>query len=140
MSTTHITAAPARTIAAPSAGSLLRDGALATVVAAAATAVVAAAGQAAGISLAIAGTPIPPSGFATMTVIFSVLGLVIALGLRRFARSPRTAWIRTTVVLTVLSFVPDVIADAAVATKVFLMLTHVVAAAIVIPAVARRLS
>jgi hypothetical protein len=35
--------------------------------------------------------------------------------------------------------VPDVLADAAVATKILLMLTHVVAAAIVIPAVARRL-
>jgi hypothetical protein len=39
----------------------------------------------------------------------------------------------------VLSFVPDVLADAGVATKILLMLTHVVAAAIVIPAVARRL-
>jgi hypothetical protein len=75
-----------------------------------------------------------------LTVIFSVLGLAIATALRRFARRPRTAWIRTTVVLTALSFVPDVLADAAVPTKVLLVLTHVVAAAIVIPAVARRLS
>jgi hypothetical protein len=73
-------------------------------------------------------------------VIFSVLGLVIAASLRRFARWPRTVWLRTTVALTVLSFVPDVLADAAVATKILLMLTHVAAAAIVIPAVARRLS
>jgi hypothetical protein len=56
-----------------------------------------------------------------------------------FARHPRTAWIRTTVVLTVLSLVPDVLADAAVTTKMLLMVTHLVAAAIVIPAVARRL-
>jgi hypothetical protein len=48
--------------------------------------------------------------------------------------------VRTTVALTVLSFVPDVIAPAAPATKALLMLTHVVAAAIVIPAIARRLS
>ena len=140
MSATTSTTAPATTTGAPSAGSLLRGGAVATVLAAAATAVVAAAGQAVGISLAVSGTPIPPSGFATLTVIFSVLGLIIALGLRRFAGSPRTAWIRTTVALTVLSFVPDVLADAAVATKVLLMVTHVVAAAIVIPVVARRLS
>jgi hypothetical protein len=133
------TTAPTTTTAAPSAGSLLRRGAVATVLAAAATAVVATAGQAIGISLAVAGAPIPPTGFATLTVIFSVLGLLIALVLRRFAGSPRTAWIRTTVALTVLSFVPDVLADAAVATKVLLMVTHVVAAAIVIPAVARRL-
>ena len=78
--------------------------------------------------------------FAVMTVIFSVIGLVIAAALRRFAHHPRTAWIRTTVVLTVLSFVPDALADAAVATKLLLMLTHVAAAAIVIPAIGRRLS
>jgi hypothetical protein len=133
------TTAPATTTAAPSAGSLLRRGAVATVLAAAATAVVATAGQAIGISLAVAGAPIPPSGFATLTVIFSVLGLLIALVLRRFARSPRTAWIRTTVALTALSLVPDVLADADTSTKAVLMVTHLVAAAIVIPAVARRL-
>jgi hypothetical protein len=125
--------------AAPTVGSLLLAGSAATVAAAVATALVAAAGEAVGISTAVSGTPIPASGFAVMTVIFSVLGLVIAAVLRRFARRPRTAWLRTTVALTVLSFVPDVLADAAVATKILLMLTHVVAAAIVIPAVARRL-
>jgi hypothetical protein len=123
----------------PTALQLLRDGAAATVLAAVATAAVAAAGQAVGISLDIAGAPIPASGFATLTVIFSVIGLLIAVGLRRFARHPRTTWIRTTVALTVLSLVPDVIADAATTTKVLLMVTHLVAAAIVIPAVARRL-
>jgi uncharacterized protein DUF6069 len=66
-------------------------------------------------------------------------GLLIAVGLRRFARRPRATWIRTTVALTVLSLVPDVLVDAATGTKVLLMVTHLVAAAIVIPAVARRL-
>jgi hypothetical protein len=121
-------------------GSLLRTGALATAAAATATALVAAAGQAVGISTAVSGAPIPASGFAVMTAIFSVVGLVIAAALRRFARRPRTAWIRTTVVLTALSFVPDALADAAGSTKALLVLTHVVAAAIVVPAVARRLS
>jgi hypothetical protein len=133
------TAAPATTTAAPAVGSLLRGGSVATVVAAAATTAIAAAGQAVGISLAVSGVPIPASGFATLTVIFSVVGLLIALVLRRFARSPRTAWIRTAVALTVLSLVPDVLIDAATSTRVLLMVTHLVAAAIVIPAVARRL-
>jgi hypothetical protein len=132
-------AAPART-AAPTVGSLLLAGSAATVAAAVATAAVAAAGQAVGISTAISGAPIPASGFAVLTVIFSVVGLGVATALRRFVRRPRVAWIRTTVALTLLSFVPDVLVDATVTTKVFLMLTHVVAAAIVIPAVARRLS
>jgi hypothetical protein len=43
------------------------------------------------------------------------------------------------VALTVLSLVPDALADADTSTKVLLMVTHLVAAAIVIPAVARRL-
>ena len=132
-----ITTAPSTV---PTVGSLLTAGAIATVVAAIATALVATAGQAVGISLAMSGVPIPPSGFAVLTVIFSAVGLVIALVLRRFARRPRTAWVRTTVALTLLSFVPDLLADAAVATKALLMLAHVVAAAIVIPAVARRLA
>jgi len=133
-------AAPAATTFRPSVGSLLLTGAGATVAAAVATSLVAAAGQAVGVSTAISGLPIPVEGFATLTVIFSVVGLVIATVLRRFARRPRTAWLRTTVALTVLSFVPDALADADTSTKVLLMLTHVVAAAIVIPAVARRLS
>ena len=97
-------------------------------------------GQAAGISLDVGGAPIPVLGFAVLTAFFSLVGLVLAVVLSRVARRPRSTFIRTTVVLTVLSLVPDVIADAAPATKALLMLTHLVAAAIVIPAVARRLS
>jgi hypothetical protein len=119
---------------------LITGGLVATAVAAAATATVAAAGEFAGISLAVGGAPIPLSGFAVLTVFFSLVGLVLALVLARTARRPRTAFVRTTIVLTALSLVPDVLADASVATKVLLMLTHVVAAAIVIPVIARRLS
>ena len=119
---------------------LITGGLTAAAVAAAATATVAAAGEFAGISLVVGGAPIPVFGFAVLTVIFSVVGLVLALVLGRSARRPRTAFVRTTIVLTALSLVPDVLADASAATKVLLMLTHVVAAAIVIPAIARRLS
>ena len=118
---------------------LITGGLTAAAVAAAATATVAAAGEFAGISLVVGGAPIPVSGFAVLTVICSVVGLVLALVLARSARRPRTAFVRTTIVLTALSLVPDVLADASAATKVLLMLTHVVAAAIVIPAIARRL-
>jgi hypothetical protein len=136
MTTTDMTA-PASTT---STGSVLAGGVVATALASAATPVVAAAGTAAGISLDVGGAPIPVLGFATLTAVFSLVGVVLAVALSRFARHPRRAFVRTTVVLTVLSFVPDVIAPAAPATKALLMLTHVVAAAIVIPAVARRLS
>lgn len=120
--------------------SLLGTGLVATAAAAVATPVVAAAGHAAGISLDIGGMPIPLLGFVNLTVFFSLIGLVVAVVLARVARHPRRTWIRTTVVLTALSLVPDVLVDAAVTTQLLLMVTHLVAAAIVIPAVARRLA
>ena len=54
-----------------------------------ATAVAAAAGEFAGISLVVGGAPIPVAGFAVLTVIFSAVGLVLALVLARSARRPR---------------------------------------------------
>ncbi|WP_214327394.1 DUF6069 family protein [Nonomuraea sediminis] len=119
---------------------LIIGGLTAAVGAGAATAAVAAAGEFAGISLVVGGAPIPLSGFAMLTVIFSVAGLMLAVGLARWARRPRTAFVHTTLALTALSLVPDALVGASVATKVLLMVTHVVAAAIVIPAIARRLS
>jgi hypothetical protein len=118
---------------------LIGTGVVAAALASGATTIVAATGHAAGISLDVGGAPIPVPGFAMLTAVFSLVGLVLAAVLSRVARRPRTIFIRSTVVLTVLSFVPDVIADATPATKMLLMLTHLVAAAIVIPAVARRL-
>jgi hypothetical protein len=119
---------------------LTGTGVAAAAVASAATMAVAAAGHAAGVSLDMAGEPIPVSGFGVLTAGFSLVGVVLAVVLARFARRPRRAFVRTTVVLTALSLVPDAIADAAPATKALLMLTHLVAAAVVIPAVARRLA
>ena len=119
--------------------SLFGTGVLATVAASAATPVVAATATVAGISLDIGGQPIPVLGFGTLTAFFSLVGVVMAVVMARFARSPRSTFVRTTVVLTALSLVPDVIAPAAPTTKALLMLTHLVAAAIVIPAVARKL-
>jgi hypothetical protein len=125
--------------ATPTGRSLLKAGLVATVAATAATMIVAAAGHAAGISLDMAGQPIPVTGFGTLTALFSLVGLALAAVLARWARSPRRAFVRTTVVLTVLSFVPDLLSDTASATKALLIFTHVVAAVIVIPAIARRL-
>ncbi|MET8231146.1 DUF6069 family protein [Micromonospora sp. NPDC005298] len=121
-------------------GAVTRTGVVATVAASAATMAVAAAGHAAGVSLDVGGSPIPVSGFGVLTATFSLIGVVVAALMSRFARRPRRTFVRTTVMLTALSLVPDLIADAGVGTKALLMLTHLVAAAIVIPAVARRLA
>ncbi|MGR6924219.1 DUF6069 family protein [[Actinomadura] parvosata] len=128
------------TTATSPARPLVIGGLIAAAVAGAATAAVAAVGQFAGISLVIGGMPVSVFGFAVLTVVFSVVGLVLALVLARTVRRPRTVFVRATVVLTVLSLVPDVLMDASAATRVLLMLAHVVAAAIVVPAIARRLS
>ena len=134
--TATYTAAPHST----STGSLLTTGVAAAALASIATPIVAAAGRAAGIGLDVGGAPIPVQGFAVLTAVFSLIGVILAAVLSRTARRPRRTFVRTTVVLTVLSLVPDVIVDAAPATKALLMLTHLVAAAIVVPAVARRLA
>jgi hypothetical protein len=126
-------------VATSGVGSLIGFGVVGAAAASAATMTVAAAGHAAGISLDMGGLPIPVTGFGVLTAAFSLVGLVLAVALFYRARNPRRWFVRTTVVLTALSLVPDVIADAGLATKALLMLTHLVAAAIVIPAVARRL-
>jgi len=131
---TTYAATPTRT------ASLFGTGVLATVAASAATPVVAATATVAGISLDVGGAPIPVLGFGTLTAFFSLIGVVLAVVMARVARHARSTFVRTTVVLTALSFVPDLIAPAAPSTKVLLMLTHLVAAAIVIPTIARRLA
>lgn len=108
-------------------------------VAAAATTSVAAVADASGISLDVAGEPIVLFAFAQLTFVFTMVGLALAAGLRRWSSNPRRAWVRTTVVLTCVSLVPDVLADADASTRLVLMLTHLVAASIVIPALAGRL-
>jgi hypothetical protein len=143
MTTTNpTTTATTATTASTSSGlgALIGTGVAAAAAASVATMSVAAAGHAAGISLDVSGAPIPVGGFGTLTAVFSLVGVVLAVVLSRKARHPRRAFLRTTMVLTALSLVPDLIADAAPATKALLMLTHLVAAAIVIPAVGRRLA
>ncbi len=128
--TTVTTVAPAK--------SLLTGGFTAVAVATAATSLIAAAAEFAGIGAVVGGAPIPVTGFAVLTAVFSTAGLLLALVLARTVRHPRAVFLHTTLALTALSLVPDVLVDAPASTKVLLMLAHVVAAAIVVPALTRR--
>jgi hypothetical protein len=119
---------------------LRRSGAVAGAAAAVATTSVAALADAAGVPITIGGEAIPLGGFAQLTLFFTAVGVVLATVLARRASQPRQTFVKTTLALTTLSFVPDVLADATTATKLTLMLTHAVAAAIVIPVLASRLS
>ena len=107
--------------------------------AASATTLVAAVASAAGVSFESApGEAIPLLGFAQLTLIASAFGLLIARLARRAAH-PRSMFVRTTAALTALSVVPDFTVPFDTASRVALVITHVVAAVIVIPVLARRL-
>jgi hypothetical protein len=88
----------------------------------------------------VGGEAIPLAGFAQITFVATVIGAVLASQFARRADRPRHTFLVTTVALTVVSFVPDVLADAQTSTKLALMVSHVVAAAIAIPLLASRLS
>jgi hypothetical protein len=119
---------------------LWRTGAGAGLAAGAAATAFAAVVDAMGVPLEVGGEQIPLLGFAQLTFVVTMIGTVLGVVLARRAQDPQRTFVRTTVVLTVLSFVPDVTADATTATRVALALSHVVAAAIVIPIIARRLA
>jgi heme A synthase len=84
--------------------------------------------------------PITVGMFAMGTLICSFWGIVLAVLLARYAVQPARAFIRATAVLTALSLAgPLGAVDTAGSTKLMLALAHLLAAAIVIPTVARRL-
>ena len=118
--------------------SLWRPALVSGAVAAAATTAIAAVADAAGVSFETDGEPIPLMGFAQMTLIGVLLGLLIARLCRR-ATHPRAMFVRITVALTALSVVPDFTMSFDAASRIVLVLTHVAAAAIVVPVLARRL-
>ena len=112
----------------------------AAVAAATLNVVVAALARSAGVDLEVTGgEAIPVSGIAFVTVVLSVVGLLIASALSRWSSSPVQWWLRTTVTLTAVSLVPPFLAAADAATAVTLVALHLLAAAVVVPAVARTL-
>ena len=121
------------------AKSLWVTGAIAGVTASLATTATAALADAAGVPLEVGGQSIPLLAFAQVTLVAAIIGTVLAVVLARRATRPRRTFVVTTVALTLASLVPDVLADATTATRLTLALTHVVAAAIVIPVLASRL-
>jgi hypothetical protein len=84
---------------------------------------------------------IPVSAFAVLTLAFTAAGTVLAIALARWAKRPAPVFVVVTVILTILSLAaPIATANATTATRLVLALTHVVAAAVVIPALALRLA
>ncbi len=133
----------ARALTAPrisASKSVWKTGVVAGFAASAATVAVAATASAVNVPMSVGGETIPLAGFAQLTLVGTIMGTVLAAVLSRRAGRPQHTFVVTTLVLTALSIVPDVLADARTATRVVLALTHVVAAAIVIPTLASRLA
>lgn len=109
-------------------------------VAAAVTTLIAAVAKAAGAGLDVDGEAIPTLGFAQLTLVGAVMGGVLASVLTGWARRPRRTFVAITIVLTLLSLVPDMTMAIDRVSAAVLIATHLVAAAIVVPALARRLA
>ncbi|MDQ2955518.1 MAG: DUF6069 family protein [Actinomycetota bacterium] len=120
---------------------LWKHGVAAAVLASMATTVLAATASAAGVSFADhTGASIPIAAFAQLTLAFSLVGLAVASVMARKARRPRASFVRTALVLTVLSFVPDLTFGFGAGSAATLIALHTVAAAIVVPTLAMRLA
>ena len=116
-------------------------GFIATLVAMVATTLAAALAQAVGVDFAVSdgGETIPLSGFAVVTGFFSVVGIVIAVALLHWSARPVERFVWTAVSLTAISLVPPFLAGASAATTTALLGLHLVAAAVMIPTLARSL-
>jgi peptidoglycan/LPS O-acetylase OafA/YrhL len=116
-----------------------RVGIISGAVAAVATCITVLAARAGDVDVAIDGERVPLDGFALFTMVGALIGVALARTFSRRAQSPRTTFVRTTVALTFLSIVPDFIVPATTGSRLVLAVTHVVAAAIIVPALAARL-
>jgi hypothetical protein len=106
-----------------------------------ATTLAAALAQAGGVDFEVpdGGETIPLSGFAVVTGFFSVVGIVMAAGLRRWSARPAERFVRTAVSLTAVSLVAPLLSGASPATIAALVGLHLVAATVMIPTLARSL-
>ena len=139
-----MTATIATTTTPPTTGTRRRNHPLLTatlasgVVAAATTTAVAAAVHGAGVPLEIDGEQIPLLGFAQMTFLGAVIGGLLVAALNRWSDRARQRFLVVAAALTVLSCVPSVTMPPDTATKVSLVAIHLVAAAVIVPVLARR--
>ncbi|MEI7057420.1 DUF6069 family protein [Nocardioides sp. CCNWLW239] len=116
-------------------------GLVATAVAAIATTLIAVIAKVAGVDFGSSLGDVPISAFPMLTVYCSLIGIIIAEVTIRVAKLPRSTFQITAIVLTGLSLIPDVLPffEFDLAFVGVLCLTHVVAAAIVVPMIAMRM-
>ena len=113
----------------------------AAAVAVAATTVAAAIAQAAGVDFVVAEgeEAVPLAGFAVVTGFFCLVGVALAAALQRWSARPAERFLQIAVPLTAVSLVPPFLSAAGAGTAVALVVLHLVAAAVMIPALTRAL-
>jgi len=126
----------ATTLTTHRASSLPRTTTVVGLVAAAATTAVAAAVHAAGVPLDANGH-IPILAFAQMTILGAIIGGVLAAILSSHA--PGRRFIQVAAAMVALSCVPSLTLPSHVATTLALVTTHLIAAGIIVPVLARQL-
>lgn len=126
---------------------LLRSGATATVTAAVVCEALASAARIAQVPMraadpgAAAAKAIPVGGIGMAVVMNAAIGLLVAAGLARWAKSPARTFAATATTYAALSLLgPAFAAHTHLATKLVLAAAHVVAAVIVIPRVTTALA
>ena len=120
---------------------LALTGLLATLAAMVATTLAAALAEAAGVEFELpdGGETIPLTGIAVMTAFFSLVGVVVAVAFLRWSAHPAERFVWTAVSLTAISLVAPLLSGADTATVTALVGLHLVAAAVMIPSLARSL-
>ena len=115
-------------------------GLLATLAAMVATTVVAALARSAGVAFEVSeGEVIPVSGITVMTGFFSIAGVIIAGALLHWSARPAERFVGTALSLTAISLVAPFLSGGDAATIIALLGLHLVAAAVMIPSLARSL-
>lgn len=117
-------------------------GLVATAIAAVTTTVIAVIAKTAGVDFGSSAGEVPISAFPMFTVYCSLIGIIIAEVMIRVTTLPRSSFQITTIVLTGLSLIPDVLPvfEFDLTFVGVLCLTHIVAAAIVVPMISVRMA
>lgn len=138
---TAVGRAPARTRGIHRTRGLVGTGILAALAAMAGTTLVAALARALGVDFQVpeGGETIPLPGITVVTGFFSLVGVGIAAALLRWSARPAERFTWTALSLTASSLVPPLLVGADAATTATLVLLHLVAAAVMIPTLARSL-
>lgn len=120
---------------------LAGTGLVATLAAVVATTLAGALARAVGVDFEVSNSDeeIPLSGIAVVTGVFSVVGVVIAAAFLRWSARPAERFVWTAVSLTLVSLLPPVLLASTTGTAVALVGLHLVAAAVMVPALARSL-